>query len=52
MVASGVILAVARLLDRSGEHREMVDGMLAWTIARHEAWFWNGLQGSRLINRY
>jgi hypothetical protein len=25
---------------------------LAWTIARHGEWFWTGLQGDRLINRY
>jgi hypothetical protein len=30
----------------------MVDAMLAWRIARHGAWFWNGLAGDRIINRY
>lgn len=32
--------------------REMVDSMLAWVIERHGAWFWAGLQGDRIINRY
>jgi hypothetical protein len=32
--------------------REMVDAMLAWVIARHDTWFWTGLQGDRVINRY
>lgn len=51
MVAANVILAAAPSigLERA---REMVDAMLAWTIARHGAWFWNGLQGDRFINRY
>jgi len=30
----------------------MVDAMLAWVIARHGKWFWCGLQGDRVINRY
>jgi hypothetical protein len=30
----------------------MVDEMLAWVISRHGAWFWNGLQGDRIINRF
>jgi hypothetical protein len=30
----------------------MVDQMLAWTIARHGSWFWTGLQGDHIINRY
>ena len=51
MVAASVILAVAPSIDRE-RAREMVDAMLAWTIARHGAWFWNGLEGDRIINRY
>ena len=46
-----VILAVAPSIGRE-RAREMVDAMLAWTIARHGAWFWNGLEGDRIINRY
>jgi hypothetical protein len=51
MVAADVIVAAAPTIgiDRA---REMVDAMLAWTIARHGEWFWTGLQGDRLINRY
>src|SRR4051812_9965627 len=25
--------------------------MLAWAVARHGMWFWNGLHGDRVINR-
>jgi hypothetical protein len=32
--------------------RLMVDAMLAYVIARHSTWFWTGLQGDRIINRY
>jgi hypothetical protein len=31
---------------------EMVDAMLAWTIARYGTWFWTGLQCDRILNRY
>ena len=30
----------------------MVDAMLACIIARHQTWFWTGLQGDQIINRY
>jgi hypothetical protein len=51
MVAARVIVAAAPAIgiDRA---REMVDQMLAWTISRHGSWFWTGLQGDCLINRY
>ena len=49
--AADVILAAAPSIGRE-RAREMVDAMLAWTIARHGAWFWNGLAGDRIINRY
>jgi hypothetical protein len=51
MVAAEIILAVAPSISRE-RAREMVDAMLAWTIARYGAWFWTGLQGDRTINRY
>jgi hypothetical protein len=50
-VASDVILAAAPSIGRE-RAREMVDQMLAWVIARHGTWFWTGLQGDRIINRY
>jgi len=50
-MAAEVILAAAPAIDRD-RAREMVDAMLAWTIARHGTWFWEGLQGDRIINRY
>jgi hypothetical protein len=49
--ASDVILAAAPSISRE-RARDMVDAMLAWTIARHAPWFWKGLQGDRIINRY
>lgn len=49
--AADVILAAAPSIGRD-RAREMVDAMLAWTIARHGNWFWKGLAGARLINRY
>ena len=50
-IASNVIMAAAPTTSRE-RAREMVDAMLAWTIARHPTCFWNGLQGERIINRY
>jgi hypothetical protein len=50
-VAAEVITAAAPAIDVE-KARKMVDAMLAWVIARHGAWFWTGLQGDRLINRY
>lgn len=49
--AADVILAAAPAIGRE-RARAMVDAMLAWTIARHSTWFWTGLQGDRVINRY
>lgn len=49
--ASDVILDAAPAFGRD-RAREMVDAMLAWTIARHSARFWTGLQGEHTINRY
>ena len=51
MVAAGVIVAAAPAIgiDRA---REMVDAMLAWTIARHGGWFWTGLPGDRTLKLY
>jgi hypothetical protein len=51
MVAANVILAAAPPIGQE-RAREMVDTILAWTIARHGSWFWNGLQGDRIINHY
>jgi hypothetical protein len=50
-VASDVILAAAPSIDRD-RARKMVDAMLAWVIARHATWFWAGLQGDQIINKY
>jgi hypothetical protein len=50
-IASDAILAVAPSISRE-RAREMVDAMLAWTISRYATWFWTGLQGERIINRY
>jgi len=50
-VASDVILAAVPAIDRD-RAREMVDQMLAWVIARHETWFWAGLQGERALKLY
>jgi hypothetical protein len=49
-VAAEVILAAAPATDVE-RARDMVDAMLTWTISRHGIWFWNGLQGDRVINR-
>lgn len=50
-IASDVILAAAPAIGRD-RAREMVDSMLLWTIERYATWFWTGLQGDRIINRY
>jgi hypothetical protein len=50
-VAAEVILAQAPATDVE-RAREMVDAMLTWVIARHGSWFWTGLQGDRVINRF
>lgn len=47
-IASDVILAAAPSIGRD-RARAMVDAMLSWTIARHETWFWAGLQGDRAL---
>lgn len=49
-IAAEVILAKAPAIG-TDKAREMVDAMLAWVIARHARWFWNGLQGDRVVNR-
>lgn len=49
--ASDVILRAAPAFGRD-RAREMVDAMLAWTISHHGTWFWTGLQGQHIINRY
>ena len=51
MEAAKVILAAAPSIDPD-RARDMVDAMLACVIARHGDWFWTGLQGDRIINRY
>lgn len=50
-VASNVILTAAPSIDRD-RARKMVDAMLAWVIGRHGTWFWTGLQGEQIINKY
>ena len=50
-IAAEVVLAKAPAIG-TDKAREMVDAMLAWVIARHDTWFWTGLQGDRVINRY
>lgn len=47
-IAAEVILARAPAIG-TDKAREMVDAMLAWVIARHETWFWTGLQGQQTI---
>lgn len=46
-----VILTAAPALDVE-RARNMIDAMLAWTIARHGIWFWTGLQGDRTFRAY